>query len=185
MGRYIQSDPIGLAGGINTYGYVGGNPVNYIDPLGLKAYPTVTFTGTGGLGFLSGEIGAIYMLDTCNLDVHRFSYVGAGLWLGMGGALTGELGVINADNHMDIIKWGLASSVFATAIHGGTVQYSGSGPQDTTFTSSGMGYAAGAGFGLSGMGTYTWYHSSSNLSNLSNKIQNAFKSVEQSCECQK
>jgi len=39
-GRFTQEDPIGLAGGLNTYGFADGDPVSYGDPYGLQ--PDVT-----------------------------------------------------------------------------------------------------------------------------------------------
>ena len=50
-GRYVQSDPMGLAAGWNTYAYALSNPLTYIDVDGNVPLPMVTGVIGGALGF--------------------------------------------------------------------------------------------------------------------------------------
>jgi hypothetical protein len=54
-GRYVESDPIGLDGGLNTYLYANANPLRYVDQYGLQTGAEVlVLPGLGGGGSAAG-----------------------------------------------------------------------------------------------------------------------------------
>lgn len=70
-GRYVESDPKGLKGGINTYIYGNANPIRYTDMFGLTWLGT-NWCGPGGGGLTTGCIDAACKMhdqcyDACNL----------------------------------------------------------------------------------------------------------------------
>ena len=69
-GRYITSDPIGLAGGLNTYGYVGGNPLFGVDPFGLRRQVNLGHGWTGGIDTFNVGGGASF-------EIHVYDPSGA------------------------------------------------------------------------------------------------------------
>jgi RHS repeat-associated protein len=89
-GRYLESDPIGLEGGLNTYGYVGGNPVSFVDLLGLIRW-TGSFDYFGvdmGIGVIGWDF---KLISECKNNIAYLAYIDAtaiqvsgGLPLGIG-----------------------------------------------------------------------------------------------------
>jgi len=86
LGRFMQTDPVGYADGINWQAYVGNDPINFIDPFGLQVLPDpvgeVIVTGkkneeTKGCGIdrecISGEdlllLGGVELVEVEGVDV--------------------------------------------------------------------------------------------------------------------
>ena len=74
--RYVTSDPIGLEGGLNTFGYVLGNPLIYSDPNGLNPAAGCAVGAFGGpigcgIGALAGTVILVAAAGTLSGDVPK------------------------------------------------------------------------------------------------------------------
>ena len=67
-GRFTQPDPIGLAGGLNSYGYAAGDPVNFSDPFGLCPIPLSSCFGRAGADVALSSVPVVStLLDAATL----------------------------------------------------------------------------------------------------------------------
>jgi RHS repeat-associated protein len=114
-GQFTQQDPIGIAGGLNLYGYANGDPINFSDPFGLcpdgpvPCPPPGTFTllgtaagfalgggfggGAGGLvGGLAGSLGGLAAPATVPASATAGATIGATQGAVVGAAIGGVIG---------------------------------------------------------------------------------------------
>lgn len=152
-GRYIESDPIGLDGGLNTYGYAGGAPTAYSDPTGLVRWTGEVYSAAASTPTGVTVAGAAFWFDLKSECVNgRYAYIrvrafGVGASLGIK-YTAGASAVSFEDNMSNIDPSGFqgtfkasGASVGVGLVGGWTLYQLGSNHSD-------LGGAPGAGIGI-------------------------------------
>jgi RHS repeat-associated protein len=117
-GQFTQEDPIGLAGGMNAYGFAGGDPVNFSDPFGLCTDPqdpkcaqgTIVSVGaSGGAAFGPGANGSVSInINTTTGYMNVSAKAGGSIGMGLtssiaeGSVTQGTLEGVSTGNEKDM-----------------------------------------------------------------------------------